>query len=376
MIEVRDFALRRGAFSIDGLSLKVDAGECLAIVGPSGAGKTMLVESILGIHLPAGGQVLIDGQEVTRLPPEQRGFGYVPQDLALFPHLGVRDNIAFARQHRVPQEEVARAVREVAGWLGIEHLLDRRSVAQLSGGEKQRVALARAIVAAPRALFLDEPFNSLDLALRADLYRQFGDLRRRMGLTTVLVTHDHDEAFALGDRMAVLLDGRILQLGTPEEIYRRPASVEVARLLLVENLLTARRIGPGSAPGRAVYRVLGAEIEGPARAAAAAGDAVWLGIRARHVRVRAGAGAAACEAGARNAVGAKVVRRMPRSGHEVLEVAPVADPSQCIQVILSDQQDDGPHETGALLTVELPLQHLLLLEERAGGRAPKPREQP
>jgi ABC-type sugar transport system ATPase subunit len=374
MIEVRDFALRRGAFSIDGLSLKVDAGECLAIVGPSGAGKTLLVESILGIHLPAGGQVLIDGQEVTRLPPEQRGFGYVPQDLALFPHLGVRDNIAFARQHRVPQEEVARSVREVAGWLGIDYLLDRPSVAQLSGGEKQRVALARAIVAAPRALFLDEPFNSLDLALRADLYRQFGDLRRRMRLTTVLVTHDHDEAFALGDRMAVLLDGRILQLGTPEEVYRRPASVEVARLLLVENLLTARRIGPGSAPGSAVYRVLGAEIEGPDPSAEAAGEALWLGIRARHVRVRAGA--VAPEAGARNGMGAKVVRRMPRSAHGVLEVAPITDPGGCIQVVLSDRQADGPYETGALVTVEFPLEHLLLLEERTDGRAAKPREEP
>jgi len=374
MIEIRGLALRRGAFSIDGLDLEVGAGECLVIVGPSGAGKTMLVESILGIHLPAGGQVLIDGQEVTRLPPEQRGFGYVPQDLALFPHLGVRDNIAFARQRRASPQEVDRAVREAAGWLGIEHLLGRRSVAQLSGGEKQRVALARAIVAAPRALFLDEPFNSLDLALRADLYCQLDELRRRMRLTTVLVTHDHDEAFAFGDRMAVLLGGRILQVGTPQEVYRRPASVEVARLLLVENLLPARLLGPSRAPGRSAYRALGTEIEAPEHAAVGADKTLWLGIRAHHVRVDAGT--KGVEGGGRNRVCAKVVRCLPRSGRRLLEVACVACPDAQLQVALGDCQDSVPYEPGSLVTVELPLEHLLVVETRAEDRRPWTREAP
>jgi ABC-type sugar transport system ATPase subunit len=363
MIEIRKLGLRRGGFSLQGIDLKVEAGECFVVVGPSGAGKTLLLESVLGVHQPDTGRVLVDGQDVTRLPPEQRGFSYVPQDLALFPHLSVRDNIAFARQQRAPREDVARAVREAAGWLGVEHLLERRSIANLSGGEKQRVALARALVAAPRALFLDEPFNSLDAALRVGLYRELGELRRRLPLTTVLVTHDHDEAFVLGDRMAVMLNGRILQVGTPEEVYGHPATVEVARLLLVENLLRVELVGPGQAPGSSVYTAAGMELQGPARPGLTTGCAQWLGIRAHHIRVcdsdRPGANEEA------NRFPVQLRRFARRAGRRVLEVTPCAFPSQLLQVAINDGGNDGRFEETAHLTVELPPEHILLFDEPA-----------
>ena len=361
MIELRELGLRRGRFSLRGVDLKVEEGECFVVVGPSGAGKTLLMEAILGVHQPDEGQVLVDGRDVTRLPPEHRGFSYVPQDLALFPHLGVYDNIAFARQRRAPHEEVMRAVREVAGWLGIEYLLDRRSIAHLSGGEKQRVALARALVAAPRALFLDEPFNSLDAALRVDLYRELADLRRRMRLTTILVTHDHDEAFVLGDRMAVMLNGRILQIGTPDEIYRHPATGDVARLLLVENILRAECVGPGRAPGASIYRTGGLDIEAPTRDGLAAGQGLRIGFRAHHVRVCA-AGSLAVDGGA-NRFGVQIRRVVLRAGRKLLEVTPVGGPDQLIQVSVSDGHNSAHYEEKGSLTIEIPPEHILLFDE-------------
>lgn len=359
MIELRELGLRRGGFSLRGVNLRIAGGECFVLVGPSGAGKTLLIESVLGVSQPDTGQVLVDGRDVTRLPPEQRAFSYVPQDLALFPHLGVRDNIAFARQRRVPREEVTRAVREAAGWLGIAHLLERPSVADLSGGEKQRVALARALVAAPRALFLDEPFNSLDAALRLELCRELGDLRRRMGLTTVLVTHDHHEAFVLGDRMAIMLDGRILQVGTPEEVYRRPANVEVARLLLVENLLPVERAVPGRAPGFSVYRASGMDLCGPEAPHLPAGPGLRLGIRAHHIRVYNAEGEVSGEAV--NRVTVRLRRVVPQPGRRMLVVTPTACPDQLLLVALDDGRGAAQYEENAQLTIEMPPEHLLVL---------------
>jgi ABC-type sugar transport system ATPase subunit len=363
MIELRGLGLGRGGFHLQGIDLKVEQGECFVVVGPSGAGKTLLMEAVLGVHRPEAGQVLVDGTDVTRLPPEQRGFSYVPQDLALFPHLGVWGNIAFARQHRAPHDELLRDVREAASAMGIEHLLERRSIAHLSGGEKQRVALARALVAAPRVLFLDEPFNSLDLALRVELHRELGDLRRRMRLTTMLVTHDHDEAFVLGDRMAVMLNGRICQIGTPDEIYRRPATVDIARLLLVENLLRAEHLGPGRTPGTSVYRAAGLDLEAPAREGLAAGQALRLGFRAHHVRV-CDAGLRSLDGGA-NRFAVQLRRLVPRAGRRILEVTPAGCPDQLLQVAVSDGNDGVRYEEHASLTIEVAPEHVLLFDERA-----------
>jgi ABC-type Fe3+/spermidine/putrescine transport system ATPase subunit len=361
MIKLQHLGLRRGSFSLRDIDLAVNPGECLVVVGPSGAGKTLLVESILGLQRPDRGQVLVDGEDITRLAPERRGFSYLPQDLALFPHLGVYHNIAFSRHgRRWPHEQVDRSVREAAGLLGIDHLLGRRTIASLSGGEKQRVALARALVAEPRALFLDEPFSALDGATRTDLYRQIQELRRKVRLTIMLVTHDYDEAFVLGDRMALMVDGQILQVGAPREIYDRPATTAVARLLLVENLLSAEYVRPGSTPGTAVYRVDGLEIHGPTLEGCGPGQPCWLGIRARHLRLGE-PGLASADAHL-NRFEVKVRATRPRPDGLLYEIAPTCASERVLQAAVSDTSGCVPRESGARLSVVLPLEHILVFD--------------
>jgi ABC-type Fe3+/spermidine/putrescine transport system ATPase subunit len=208
----------------------VHDGECLVLLGPSGAGKTLLLEAVLGIARLDAGSVRSDGQDITRAPLERRGFAYVPQDLALFAHLGVFAQIAFGlRSQRLGRDMIERRVREVSAQVGITHLLDRPSVLDLSGGEKQRVALARAIAVSPRVLFLDEPFCALDSFVRDELYQMFGELRRATRLTTFLVTHNRDEALLLGDRVALMRQGAIVQTGTAADVLSPSSSPRASR---------------------------------------------------------------------------------------------------------------------------------------------------
>jgi ABC-type Fe3+/spermidine/putrescine transport system ATPase subunit len=332
----------------------------LVIVGPSGAGKTVLVESILGIQRPDAGRVVVDGADVTSLALEQRGFSFVPQDLALFPHLGVHDNIAFAlHRKRLSREEEARRVREVALWLGIPHLLDRRTIDSLSGGEKQRVALARAIIAEPRVLFLDEPFSALDAAIRHELYRAFVELRSRLRLTTLLVTHNHDEALLLGNRMAVLVDGKIAQIGTPQEVYRRPATVEAARLLLVENILRGEVVGDCSASGFLKCHASGWDLDVPAALSMKTGQPLWLGIRAHHVRV--GQEEAQIATGGRNRFVVEIRRSTFRSDGYLLEVKlPSTTAELPLVVAVGDAQQGAAYQVGQRLMVEIPPECVLV----------------
>lgn len=360
MIEVRDLRLRRGRFALQGIDVSVESGECLVIVGPSGAGKTMLVESILGIQRPDAGRVVVDGIDVTPLPLEDRGFSFVPQDLALFPHLGVRDNIAFPlhRKH-LSREEETRRVREVAAGLGIPHLLDRRSTDSLSGGEKQRVALARAIIAEPQVLFLDEPFSALDSAIRHELYRAFLDLRSRLRLTTLLVTHNHDEALLLGDRMAVLDDGRIAQIGTPEEVYRRPATIEAARLLMVENILRGEIIEEAKGQGLMKCRVGGLSMDVPAAASMKPGQALWFGVRASHIRVSQEEAQTTVD-GQNRFVG-EIRRSTFRSDGCLLEISVDANTdAPPLVVAIGEARRSTPYRVGERLVVEIPPQDVLV----------------
>ena len=207
--------------------MAVEPGELVAVLGASGSGKSTLLRAIAGLEEIHGGQVLIDGEDVSRLAPAKRGVAMVFQSFALFPHMTVERNIAFGLRARGASTE---AVRSTAEALGLGDKLDRRP-GELSGGERQRVALARALAARPRVLLLDEPLSNLDAQLRVSTRGEIRRVQERTGVTTLHVTHDQIEALALGHRVAVLRDGRLEQLGTPDEVWERPASAWVARFV-------------------------------------------------------------------------------------------------------------------------------------------------
>jgi molybdopterin-binding protein len=244
-VQVRDLGVDLEEFRLCDINLDVAAGEYFVILGPTGAGKTVLLETIAGLHRPLKGRILLAGEDITHAPPERRGIGFVYQDYALFPHLSAAGNIAFGlKLRKMGRGDIEERVAAIGRLLGIEHLLHRRP-GTLSGGEAQRVALARALVVEPRLLLLDEPLSALDPETREALQRELGRIHRELGTTTVHVTHNFEEAVALGHRIAVLREdcvgdskreGRIVQVGTPEEIFRRPANEFVARFVGVRNI--------------------------------------------------------------------------------------------------------------------------------------------
>ncbi len=218
--------------AVDGVDLAIREGEFLVILGPSGCGKTTLMRTIAGLEQPTAGDVFIDDNRVTDLPPRDRRISMVFQSYALYPHMTVRQNIAFPLEAHggLSKEEIDGGVRRAAGVLGIEPLLDRKP-RQLSGGERQRVALARAMVKVPEVLLLDEPLSNLDAKLRASARDELQQFQRRLGITTIFVTHDQVEAMGLGDRIVVMNAGTIRQIGTPQEVYHDSADTFVATFL-------------------------------------------------------------------------------------------------------------------------------------------------
>jgi thiamine transport system ATP-binding protein len=225
-----------GRAILDDVSLDVAAGERLALLGPSGSGKSTALRVAAGLQRPTVGRVVLDGADVTGLPPHRRGIGLVFQDAALFPHRDVAGNVGFGpRVAHAPREERDARVSEALELVGLAGT-ERRDVTTLSGGEAQRVALARALAPGPEVLLLDEPLGALDGPLRQRLQDDLRDLFERLSLTVVHVTHDVGEAFALGDRVAVLREGRIAQVATPEELWARPADDWVARFLGMANV--------------------------------------------------------------------------------------------------------------------------------------------
>jgi ABC-type Fe3+/spermidine/putrescine transport system ATPase subunit len=239
MLRLEGIGVRLGEFQLRDISLHVKAGTYLTLLGSTGTGKTVLLETIAGIHKPSSGRIHIKGHDATRLAPEKRHLGIVYQDYALFPHLTVFQNIAFGlRLKGTPERKITGAVEEMAGFLEIGPLLKRRP-ARLSGGERQRVALARALVMEPYVLLLDEPLSALDRVTRSRIQNELKRIHTELGVTIVHITHDLAEAFFLADHLAVMKDGRILQEGAPEEVCRHPNDCSVAELVGIENLIAA-----------------------------------------------------------------------------------------------------------------------------------------
>jgi len=264
--------------TIGPVSFAVREGEFFSLLGPSGCGKTTTLRCIAGFETPSGGSITLAGQRLDDRPPHRRDVGLVFQNYALFPHLTVFDNIAFGlRLRKVERAEMERRVARMLELVDLPNLAERYP-AQLSGGQQQRVAIARSLVLEPSLLLFDEPLSNLDFKLRIQMRYELRDLQRRLGKTAVYVTHDQSEALALSDRIAVLSEGRIEQVGTPSEIYEQPASAFVADFIGSSNLVTAQVRGDGGGADTTVETDHGLALTIP-RLADAAGTTLVLLLR-------------------------------------------------------------------------------------------------
>jgi putative spermidine/putrescine transport system ATP-binding protein/spermidine/putrescine transport system ATP-binding protein len=297
--------------ALDGISLGVRRGELMTLLGPSGCGKTTLLNLIAGFLDPDRGEIVVDGESMADRPTYRREIGIMFQSYALFPHMSVAANIGYGlKMRRLRRSEIAQRVAEALALVKLEGLEDRRP-SQLSGGQQQRVALARAVVIRPKVLLLDEPFSALDRNLRASMQVEIKEIQRRLGVTTIFVTHDQSEALSLSDRIAVMAEGRIRQLGAPDEIYRRPADRFVASFVGDVNVLRGHieSVGPDAATIavgsiKATARTLG----GPQ-----AGAGVDLFVRPEDLRV--------CEPNAPGALAGVVATQVFQGGHVDLYVS-------------------------------------------------------
>jgi iron(III) transport system ATP-binding protein len=276
-----------GFVALRDITLAIPPGEFVCFLGPSGCGKTTLLRIIAGLERQNAGVVRMAGRDVSGLPPALRNFGIVFQSYALFPNLSVARNVGYGLEHRrASRADVARRVEELLALVGLGRHRDKYP-AQLSGGEQQRVALARALAPAPALLLLDEPLSALDARVRQSLRHEIRQLQRRLGITTIMVTHDQEEALAMADRIVVMNHGVVEQVGSPIEVYTRPASPFVARFVGQMNFLAATA---GERPGW--VRLATAQLRCPAGEAVPAGTPLTLAIRPEEVLVGAPARAA------------------------------------------------------------------------------------
>ncbi len=289
LIDVRLEQVRKrfgGAPVVDGVSLEVFRGEILSLLGPSGCGKTTTLRMIAGLEESDEGNIIVRERRVNDIAPYKRNVGMVFQSYALFPHMSVFENVAFGlRMRRASRREIEERVASAMSLVRLSGL-ESRFPSQLSGGQRQRVALARALAPQPTVLLLDEPMASLDKKLRDQVQMELKQLQRALGITTVFVTHDQSEALILSDRIAVMNDGHIQQIGTPEELYERPANEFVANFLGETNLVRGRLVEVGGA-GCTVELGGGYRVPAIAHDGAAVGDPVKLAVRPERVEVSA-----------------------------------------------------------------------------------------
>ena len=296
---------------LDDVCLEIEPGELFALLGPSGSGKTTVLRLIAGFGNPSSGHILVGGRDVTSLAPWSRNVGMVFQSYALWPHMNVAKNVAFGlERRRFARAEIARKVRAALDLVGLSVLADRHP-AQLSGGQQQRVALARTLVIEPDVLLLDEPLSNLDAKLRVEMRAELKSLQRKLGITTIYVTHDQEEANAIADRMAVLDGGRIQQIGRPVDLYDRPATRFVANFLGTVNLIEGHIAdGRFSADGFALDGIDGAA--GPA----------CLSIRPQNIALGGADGTVAATVTAREFLGGITRYRLRAGPHDMVVDVP------------------------------------------------------
>jgi ABC-type Fe3+/spermidine/putrescine transport system ATPase subunit len=333
-----------GKWVVTDLTLAVPAGALVALLGPSGCGKTTTLRMIAGLAVPDQGDVRVDGVSALAVPPERRGTTMVFQHPTLFPHLDVAANVGFGLKMRgISLRETAARVRAALAQVQLAGY-ERRRIGQLSGGQQQRVALARALVTRPRLLLLDEPLSSLDPSLRDEMRELIAHLHAEQGITTILVTHDRQEAMTLADRIAFLSAGRLQQYGIAPDLYERPATVAVARFFGMTNVWAAT-VRAGMA--LTALGPLRLAIETPAR------REMWVGIRPEHIVIGPGVNAVTGRIVGRTYLGLhqQVILRCGDAGNPLTVLAPA----------------NSPHREGDECTVSLPPERLCLMPAPDGG---------
>jgi spermidine/putrescine transport system ATP-binding protein len=341
-----------GVVAVDDLSLHVESGEFFSLLGPSGCGKTTTLRCLAGFEFPDSGQLWLDGQEITALPAHRRSVNTVFQSYALFPFLNVADNVAFGlKYHRVSRTETRRRVGEALELVRLNGY-ERRRPAELSGGQQQRVALARALVLRPSVLLLDEPLGALDAKLRRVLQVELKALQEQIGVTFLYVTHDQEEALTMSDRIAVMSEGRVEQVGPPRTVYDEPANAYVADFLGISNLMNATVTSAGGA--QAPCRLAVGEFDLAAECGTtAASGAVRLAVRPERVLL--------------HPFGADGPNRMPGMVERVVflgsasQVFVTLAPGATIQALVTNAPEPVPWRQGTPVSVELPAGSLRVL---------------
>ena len=366
-VQLVDLAKRFGTFeAVCGIDLDIPPGEFFSLLGPSGCGKTTTLRMIAGFERPSGGHILLDGKDVSDTPPNRRNVNTVFQSYALFSHLTVAENVAFGlRFAKASREETRSRVGEALALVRMQEFRDRKPH-QLSGGQQQRVALARALILNPSVLLLDEPLGALDAKLRKALQIELKALQEQVGITFVYVTHDQEEALTMADRLAVMNEGRIEQIGSPREVYEEPATAYIADFLGVSNMLDAQATGTDS-EGRCRVRVGDLELLASCGHTSARGS-VKLVVRPERVRVEAPR-----RAGENRLPGR--IERVVYAG-AVSQLVVTLESGTPIQCLLANDGAASIFDRGALVSVCLPSEALRVLRTEHTGANEGESEEP